>query len=154
MQIEINYAYDNLAIVKQLFREYTQYLNVDLSYQNYDGELASLPGQYALPDGRLYLATVDGAAAGCIALRKVNETRCEMKRLYVRENFRGLKLGRQLAQKVIDDARTAGFQELVLDTYHFLTNAIRMYEKMGFEPIAPYYENPDADKVLFFRLYL
>lgn len=153
MGYEIKTAYDRLDEVRTLFREYHKMLGVDLCFQNYEEELASLPGKYLPPDGRLYLIYLEGKLAGCIALRRFDETRCEMKRLFVRPQFRGLRLGQILAQHIIDDAKAIGYQAMVLDTLKSLESAVTMYRRMGFEEVAPYYDNPLND-VLYFQLTL
>ena len=153
MGYEIKTAYDRLDEVRTLFREYHKMLGVDLCFQNYEEELATLPGKYLPPDGRLYLIYLEGKLAGCIALRRFDETRCEMKRLFVRPQFRGLRLGQILAQRIIDDAKAIGYQAMVLDTLKSLESAVTMYRRMGFEEVAPYYDNPLND-VLYFQLTL
>lgn len=142
MQIQFVEAYDRLEDVKTLFGEYAASLPVDLSYQNYAEELAFLPGKYARPDGRLYLALVGGDLAGCAALRKLDAARAEMKRLYVRESFRGHQIGRLLVEQLIADARELGSQTLVLDTLSSMTRAQQLYRELGFVEIPPYYDCP------------
>ncbi|MGI5908066.1 MAG: GNAT family N-acetyltransferase [Christensenellales bacterium] len=151
--MDIKPAYDSLEQVKSLFREYADALNIDLCFQEFDSELDGLPGRYALPKGRLYLAYWEGAAAGCAALKPLSEERCELKRLFVRPRFRGLKIGRALVERIIGDAAACGYRELVLDTLPRLTGATALYEKLGFRPVAPYYDNPIPD-ALFFGLVL
>lgn len=153
MGYEIKPGYDRLDEVETLFKEYHKHLGVDLCFQNYDEELATLPGKYAYPDGRLYVIYLEDKLAGCIALRRYDDTRCEMKRLFVREQFRGLRLGQILAEKIIHDAKTIGYKEMVLDTLSTLESAVIMYRRMGFEEIPPYYDNPLKD-VLYFKLSL
>lgn len=142
MQIQIVEAYDRIGDVKTLFGEYAASLPVDLGYQNYTEELASLPGKYARPDGRLYLALADGELAGCAALRRLDGTRAEMKRLYVREAFRGQQIGRFLAERLIADAKEIGCNELVLDTLSSMARAQQLYRELGFVEIPPYYDCP------------
>lgn len=153
MGYEIKTAYDRLDEVRTLFREYHKMLGVDLCFQNYEEELASLPGKYLPPDGRLYLIYLEDKLAGCIALRRFDATRCEMKRLFVRPQFRGLRLGQILAQRIIDDAKAIGYQAMVLDTLKSLESAVTMYHRMGFQEVPPYYDNPLED-VLYFELTL
>jgi rifampin ADP-ribosylating transferase len=142
MQIELIEAYDRIEDVKTLFGEYAASLPVDLSYQNYEEELALLPGKYARPNGRLYLAFVEGELAGCAALRRLDTTRAEMKRLYVRNSFRGLRLGRMLVERLIADAKEIGCRYLVLDTLSSMARAQQLYRELGFVEISPYYDCP------------
>ena len=131
---------------REIFREYAQGLGVDLCFQQFDQELAALPGDYAAPHGALLLATVDGRVAGCCALRPLDNTdypnAAEMKRLYVRDAFRGLGLGRQLVEATLDAARQAGYACVLLDTLDDMEAARSLYEDLGFEDIPPYYHNP------------
>lgn len=142
MQLEIKEAYDSIDIAREMLDEYVSSLGIDLAFQSYAEELASLPGKYSKPDGRLYLAYFNGLAAGCVGLRRFDRERCEMKRLYVRSRFRGLQLGEKLAKQVIRDAKTAGYAFMLLDTLSAMKSAQALYCKLGFEEIAPYYENP------------
>ena len=136
-------AFDTL---REIFQEYARGLGVDLCFQQFDEELATLPGDYAPPQGALFLATVDGQAAGCCALRPLEGTdypnAAEMKRLYVRDAFRGLGLGRQLVEATLDAARQAGYACVLLDTLDDMEAARALYEDLGFEDIPPYYHNP------------
>jgi putative acetyltransferase len=135
-----------MAPVRQIFREYAEGLGVDLCFQQFDEELAGLPGEYATPRGALLLATVDGEVAGCVALRPLDNAdypnAAEMKRLYVRKAFRGFGLGRQLTEAVLDAARQAGYASVLLDTLDDMEAARALYEDLGFEDIPPYYHNP------------
>jgi putative acetyltransferase len=135
-----------LDIVRDIFREYAAGLRVDLCFQQFDEELASLPGDYAAPRGALMLATVDGKVAGCCALRPLDNAdypnASEMKRLYVRDAFRGIGLGRQLVEATLDAARQAGYDCVLLDTLDDMEAARTLYEDLGFEEIPPYYHNP------------
>jgi len=132
--------------VRELFREYAANLDVDLCFQSFEEELANLPGQYAPARGALLLAWVDGALAGCCALRPLDTSdypnAAEMKRLYVRKAFRGFGLGRRLAEAILDAARQGGYACVVLDTLHDMEAARALYEDLGFKSIAPYYHNP------------
>ena len=158
--IEIVEAYDRPGEVKELFDEYTKYL-VDnspefaayLEIQHYDDEVADLRSKYGLPDGRLWLAYVDGKLAGCSALRRLNARDCEFKRLYVRPEFRGIHLGRELMEKIIADAKEVGYEYGYLDTLPFLEAACRMYDEMDFEVIPAYNDSPLASTI-FMRLKL
>jgi ribosomal protein S18 acetylase RimI-like enzyme len=138
----------DLASTVEIFREYADSLDVDLCFQNFDAELASLPGEYALPRGQLLLAFVDGELAGCGALRPFADAddgnSCEMKRLYVRPRFRGVGLGRVLAQALFDEARRAGYSTILLDTLDDMEAARELYATLGFVEVPPYYFNPIA----------
>ena len=133
---------------REIFRDYAQSLSIDLCFQNFDAELAMLPGDYAAPAGRLLLALVDDEIAACGALRGLADTdyanACEMKRLYVRPAFRGFGLGRMLAQSLLDEARGAGYSVMLLDTLDDMEAARELYASLGFEEIPPYYFNPIA----------
>jgi putative acetyltransferase len=132
-----------LAEARELFREYALSLNFSLCFQNFDRELAELPGDYAPPEGRLLLADLQGEIAGCVALHQWKPGVCEMKRLYLRPRFRGRGLGRILAETVIAEARKIGYQWMRLDTVEpVMADAVAMYRKLGFRAIAPYRANP------------
>ena len=134
--------------VCEIFREYAETLNVDLCFQGFEAELAQLPGDYAAPRGHLLLAQVDGAIAGCCALRPLDSAdypnASEMKRLYVRKAFRGFGLGRELVEAMLDQARLAGYACVLLDTLDGMESARALYTDLGFEEIPPYYHNPIA----------
>ncbi len=135
-----------LALARELFREYADQLGVDLCFQDFDAELATLPGDYAPPHGALLLAFVDGEPAGCGAVRPLLDVdyanACEMKRLYVRRAFRGFGIGRLLAQALMDHATGAGFSVMLLDTLDEMEAARSLYASLGFEEVPPYYYNP------------
>jgi putative acetyltransferase len=134
-----------VAQARELFREYAQSLGVNLCFQNFEQELAALPGQYAPPHGRLLLAQYDGQLAGCVALHKWETDVCEMKRLYLRPSFRGKRLGRAIAETIIAEARNIGYERMRLDTIEpIMKDAVEMYRKLGFREIAPYRPNPIA----------
>lgn len=135
-------------LVREIFREYAASLPVDLAFQDFERELATLPGDYASPRGALLLARVNGLVAGCCALRPLDTAdypnACEMKRLYVRPAFRGQGLGRQLAAAALDAARVGGYDHVLLDTLDDMEAARALYKDLGFEEIPPYYHNPVA----------
>jgi putative acetyltransferase len=137
-----------METVREIFREYAATLGVDLAFQDFEAELANLPGDYAAPRGHLLLAQVDGAIAGCCALRPLDAAdypnASEMKRLYVRKAFRGFGLGRELAESMLDQARRAGYACVLLDTLDGMESARALYTDLGFEEIPPYYHNPIA----------
>lgn len=133
---------DDLPVVRGLFVEYAQGLGFDLGFQDFEAELAALPGKYEPPAGRVLIAWRDGRALGCVALRPVREGTCEMKRLYVRVQARGMRLGRRLAERVCDEARVAGYRRICLDTLSTMEAARRLYVSLGFEPVEPYVFNP------------
>lgn len=154
MDVKIVPAYDRPEAVGQLFSEYTAMLlqgdpgfREYLDLQHYDEELQHPEAKYAMPEGRLYLACCGGKAAGCIGLRKLDGRRCEMKRLYVRPEFRGHRIGRLLAEKILADARGIGYSQMLLDTLPFLQSAIRMYRELGFYEIDSYNESPMGDSI-------
>ena len=128
---------------RALIEQYAASLDVDLCFQDFDREVADLPGAYAPPSGRLLLARgKDGTAAGCVALRRVDAETCEMKRLYVADGYRGVGLGRALAERLIGEARAMGYRRMCLDTLPSMNEAAALYESLGFRPIEPYYESP------------
>jgi len=133
---------EEFAAARRLFVEYADWLGFDLCFQDFDRELAELPGDYAPPPGRLLLAIEGGEIAGCVALRQWGTDACEMKRLYVRDAFRGRGLGRTLATAVIDAARKIGYRQMRLDTLPSMIGANRLYESLGFVEIEPYRHNP------------
>jgi len=132
---------------RRLFREYEQFLAVDLCFQNFEEELAGLPGKYAAPEGALLIAIDGQESAGCVALRKLEDGVCEMKRLFIRPVYRKQGLGRVLARRIIEEAGLLGYKWMRLDTLERLTEAMRLYESLGFRRINPYYENPLPDVV-------
>ena len=139
---------------RQLFEQYAEGLGIDLCFQNFEKELAELPGAYVPPAGRLFLAMTDERAAGCVALRKIADSVCEMKRLYVRPECRGTGLGHTLTETIIQAAREIGYQRMRLDTLPGkMDRAIAMYRYLGFKEIEPYYNSP-VGATLFMELEL
>jgi ribosomal protein S18 acetylase RimI-like enzyme len=131
-----------LDMIRDLFREYEQFLEVDLCFQGFEQELVDLPGKYAPPDGELLLALLNEQPIGCVALRKLEENICEMKRLYVKPEGRGTGLGKKLAGKIVAIARQRGYEFMRLDTLETLTEAVNLYQQLGFRQVPPYYDNP------------
>lgn len=130
---------------RTLLEEYAAWLEVSLCFQNFDQELAGLPGDYAPPAGRLLLAFEDDQLVGCIALRELRASTCEMKRLFLRPEFRGRGLGRALVERIIEEARQIGYKQMCLDTLPgSMDQAIALYSSIGFKEIEPYYNNPVA----------
>ena len=132
----------DVETARALFREYEAAIGVDLCFQGFEAELAGLPGAYVPPRGRLLIAGAPEAPAGCVALRPIDADAGEMKRLYVRPEFRAAHLGRRLAERVIADARAIGYRRICLDTLPMMQSAQRLYESLGFRDIAPYRPNP------------
>ena len=154
MQIQILPGYSFPDEIRQLFTEYTTLLTEGdpqfreyLRIQNYDAEIAHLEDKYGQPDGRLYLALANGRSAGCIALRKLNATQCEMKRLYVRPEYHSLGIGKRLTERILLDARSMGYRQILLDTFPFLDRAIGMYRRLGFRETDKYNDSPMASTV-------
>ena len=140
IQVESGPAIDE---IRALFLEYAQSLNFSLCFQSFDKELQGLPGEYGTPTGRLILCRLDGKPAGCIALKRLDSRVCEMKRLYVRPEFRGHNIGVELVTRLVDEARSAGYASMRLDTISgAMDHAIRLYRSFGFREIPPYYDNP------------
>ncbi len=152
--MEIVPAYERQKEILELFKEYTDLISSQgeevkacLASQHYEEEIRDLQAKYGPPAGRLYLALAEGEAAGCAALTGNGEDYCEIKRVYVREKFRGMQIGRRLAEKIIREAREAGYRYMRLDTFLFMKSAIRLYEKLGFYYIGRYNDNPAAGAV-------
>ena len=155
MSLELELAYGQKDKVAELFGEYTRMLveldpkfQESLDEQNYDEELEHLEDKYGLPGGRLYLAWQDGELAGCVGMKRLDERTGELKRLYVRPNFRGQHLGRKLVERIIRDARSLGYSRLMLDTMPELVSARHMYENMGFQ-VTERYNNSPLDTTIF-----
>ncbi len=149
-QIDICLAYDDIKNVKTLFQAYTDFLGENLSFQHYDDEIQSLPGKYDLPHGRLYLAYLDHQPVGCIALRRMDEYKCEIKRLYVLPQARGHHLGRLLMERILEDSKEMGYQQAYLDTLERLEAACHLYDALGAKRIPAYYHNP-LPHVVYYR---
>lgn len=146
---------EHIAAARSLFREYEKWLGMSLCFQNFEQEIFTLPGQYAAPEGRLLLAYSDEQLAGCAALRPLQEDSvCEMKRLFVRREFRGQQIGLHLIERLMKDAREIGYRTIRLDTFPpRMGKAVSLYESHGFCPIEPYYDNPHPG-VLFMECVL
>ena len=158
MLVEIKPAYKYVNEIRELFREYTDMLIKEdkdfekyLQLQDYELELKNLDVKYGAPKGRLYLATVEGKVAGCIALKNIDDKSCELKRLYVKSEFRGNKIGELLTKQIINDAKEIGYKNIKLDTLPFLQSAIHLYEKLGFYKTEPYNNSPMKNSI-YYRL--
>lgn len=138
---------------KALFREYARSLGFGLDFQDFEEELRNFPGDYEAPTGCLLLAMIDEEAVGCVALRKLGGDICEMKRLYVNPQYRGLKIGRRLAEAIIDEARRIGYRRMRLDAIRSMEAAVALYSALGFEEIPPYRYNP-IEGAVFLELVL
>lgn len=137
---------EQIEQARQLFREYEKWLGVDLCFQSFEEELANLPGKYAMPSGRLLLASENEKIAGCVALRKIDDETGEMKRLFVRDMFRGSGVGRKLIEELIAEAKKIGYKRILLDTLlEKMPKAVGLYRFYGFREIAPYYYNPHKE---------
>jgi ribosomal protein S18 acetylase RimI-like enzyme len=132
----------DIELVRALFTEYAESLGFDLRFQDFEAELANLGAHYAAPNGCLLLAMYEGRTAGCVGMRQLSEGVCEMKRLYVRPQFRGLKIGKALTEAVIEKARTIGYVSMRLDTVPSMKAARALYLSLGFTDIEPYRYNP------------
>jgi len=136
---------EQLDEIHKLFREYEAWLGFDLQFQDFEKEVSSLPGKYALPRGTILMALFDENVAGCIALRPINITICEMKRFFVRPQFRGKGIGKRLSELIVEKAREFGYKKMRLDTHNSFHTAIGIYKKLGFKETIPYYHNPMTD---------
>ena len=144
---------EDILTAKALFQEYSGSLGFDLGFQNFDEEIANFPGQYAPPSGRLYLAWYNAEAVGCLGLREIEKRVCEIKRLYVKPDFRGKQTGRNLAKAAIKAAKNIGYEYIRLDTLPAMESANTLYRSLGFETIEPYCYNP-IDGAVFMELNL
>ena len=143
-----------IETARTLFREYEAWFGMDLCFQDFEAEVRDLPGKYVPPEGRLYLAYLFAEPVGCIAMRKLEDGICEMKRLYLRETARGVGAGNQLIEKLIGEARREGYTKMRLDTFPpKMAKAVQIYRAHGFCEIAPYYHNPNGE-TLFMELSL
>jgi ribosomal protein S18 acetylase RimI-like enzyme len=142
MRIKRAQTASEIEEVRQLFREYEAFLGVDLCFQSFEDELAGLPGKYTPPSGALLIGVIASVTAGCVAVRPLDDRVCEMKRLFVKPDARGTGLGRQLTCEIISVARDLGYSLMRLDTLYRLTEAMRLYETLGFHRAEPYYNNP------------
>lgn len=148
--IKIIFGNEKISEVVKIFAEYKAELNLDLSFQPADDSAENILKRYGEPAGKIFLATVDEKIAGCVAFHKMNfEKSCELKRLFVKPEYRGLKLGKKLLAKAIDEAKKIGYKKIYLDTLSTLENACRLYEKFGFKKIDAYYENPLKNVVYY-----
>jgi GNAT superfamily N-acetyltransferase len=136
----------DLDSIRTLFREYQDFIGISLCFQSFDEELAALPGKYSKEQGGLlYLAEHDGKAAGCVAFYRMDDTTCELKRLFVRPQFHGKGLGRQLMDRAMTDAKDFGYDTMILDTLKRLVSAGKLYGQLGFSEVEPYNINPHPD---------
>ena len=153
LEIEEVRTESQILVARKLFREYASSLGISLDFQNFDQELAELPGQYALPDGCILLARWQNQVAGCVGLRRFRNGICEMKRLYTLPGFRGLGIGRTLCEAVIHRARRVGYERMRLDTLPWMNTARSLYVSLGFREIDPYRLNP-VEGAVFMELIL
>ncbi|MGA8570273.1 MAG: GNAT family N-acetyltransferase [Candidatus Binataceae bacterium] len=130
------------VVARQLFRDYAAEIQVDLSFQNFEEELAELPGEYGPPSGRLFILFFENHPAGCVAIRRLGANACEMKRLYIRPDYRGKGIGRQLAETAVSAARRIGYEAIYLDTLPTMSAAVELYGSLGFQEILAYYDSP------------
>jgi ribosomal protein S18 acetylase RimI-like enzyme len=135
---------EHVELVRTIFREYADSLGIDLDFQDFDAELASVPGKYAAPEGNVFLAWSNGEVVGSVAMRPLGGDVCEMKRLYVRPSGRGQQTGRQLTMFIVNQAKKAGYRKIRLDTLPGMTEAQALYASLGFQAIPPYVFNPVA----------
>lgn len=142
---------EHLAVVRKLFLEYAESLGFSLCFQDFDKELAALPGEYAPPTGCLILAVADSKPSGCVALHKLEEGICEMKRLYIKPGFRGKGFGKLLVNVVLEEAKKIGYAKMRLDTVPQMKEAINLYRQIGFKEIEPYRKNP-IDGALYMEM--
>lgn len=144
--IKVN-SKEQIKIIKSLFIEYSKELRFELDFQNFNNELEQLPGNYAEPEGVLLIAYYGNSVTGCVGLRQFEQDICEMKRLYVRQEFRGKGIGIKLSENVISEAKKIGYKKMRLDTISYMKEAIGIYKKIGFYEIEPYRHNPFSDAI-------
>jgi N-acetylglutamate synthase-like GNAT family acetyltransferase len=142
---------DEIPQAKELILEYIKWLNLDLSFQHIDEELEDFPGKYQEPDGAFIIAKENNAVIGCIGIKKLDKTVCEMKRLFVNDKYKGKGIGKKLVELIIADAKAKQYEKMRLDTLDYMKTAISLYQKNGFYEIAPYYHNPDKGVVYLER---
>lgn len=147
--VEIKPGYLFLNEVKAMWHMYIAEIGIDLGFQDFETELATLPGKYDLPFGRLYVALANNQVVGCVALRKIDEKTAEVKRLYIHPSYRNQKIATILVEKIIDEARLIGYHHLVLDTLENMLAARRLYESFGFKQIYPYYDSPLTNAIYY-----
>lgn len=136
--------------VRKIFREYQESIDTDLCFQKFEEELGGLPGKYSQPKGRLYLAYAGEKLAGCVALHPMEDNKCEMKRLYVKPEFREQGFGRILAEKIIQDAKEIGYKQMFLDTLDTMQSAVKLYKSLGFKDAPEYCYNPIAGAIFLY----
>ena len=146
-EIKIIQVTEEYGIIKELFLEYAEWLNFDLCFQGFENELQNLDKVYENPGGCLLLAYAGCNVAGCVALRKISDDVCEMKRLFVREKYRGLKIGRMLSNRIIEIAKEKGYGKMKLDTLERMKAAVQLYRSIGFKETQPYRPNPMSDVI-------
>lgn len=149
MSIEIRKAVspDDLEIVRDLFKEYERFLQSDICFQSFEDELKNLPGSYSAPDGALWLAFAEEQSAGCVAMKRLNKTASEMKRLFVKPEYQGHGIGKELITVVIKESIQIGYERIKLDVLPKSESAIKLYQDYGFKPTNPYYS---TDQVVYF----
>lgn len=149
LKIELAEAAEQIEQARTLMREYSDATKAEPCFRTFDAELAGLPGDYAPPGGRLYLAFEDEQAAGCCAFRRFSQSACELKRMYLRPVFRGKGIGRKLALAAIKDARAIGYDRMYLDTLPSMQPALTLYRALGFKQVEPYMQNPIQGAICF-----
>lgn len=136
-----------ITYIQALFLQYAEALNIDLSFQNFEDELKALPGKYSEPEGALLIALEDNEPLGCIALRKIDEETCEMKRLFVKPEYRNMRLGKRLVEEIIKEGKQIGYKSIKLDTLKSMESAVKLYKSFGFKETESYIYNPIKDAI-------